>query len=138
MDMLAMAILVHFWVPYWTTEPATYMHPKVQPSALQCSLATRRMLGLRVLGQSDGNSGSCMARLCALTTYKPAHGHGHGHDRGLGKKKLRELRHKGSCCCFEWAMYAHAPCACYAAIWALYNPKPPKCGGGSFINSTTV
>jgi hypothetical protein len=34
-----------------------YTHPKVQPARLYCSLATWRMLGW-----SDGNSGSCMAR----------------------------------------------------------------------------
>jgi hypothetical protein len=35
----------------------------------------------------------------------------------------RELRHKGGCCCFGWAMYA--PWAFYMGIWALYNPKLP-------------
>jgi hypothetical protein len=35
----------------------------------------------------------------------------------------RELRHKGGCCCFGWAMYT--PCAFYMGIWALYNPKLP-------------
>ena len=37
---------------------------------------------------------------------------------------LRELRHKGGCC-FEWAVYDQR--AFYMGIWALYNPKPPKC-----------
>jgi hypothetical protein len=43
-----------------------------------------------------------------------------------GKQKnefWRELRHKGGCCCFGWAMYA--PWAFYMGIWALYNPKLP-------------
>ena len=64
--------------------------------------------------------------LCALIAHKPAHGHGHAHG---GKVKnndfLLELRHKGGCCCFGWAVYG--PWVCYVGIWALYNPKPPKC-----------
>jgi hypothetical protein len=56
-----------------------------------------------MLGQSDGNAGSYMARLCALTAHKPAHGHGHGHGDG-GKADeyafWRELRIKGGYCCF--------------------------------------
>ena len=45
MAMLAMTILVHFWVLYgiwghWTI----YTHAKVQPAALHCSLATWRIL----------------------------------------------------------------------------------------------
>jgi hypothetical protein len=63
--------------------------------------------------------------LCALTAYKPAHSHGHGHGGKVEKNDfLRELRHKGGCCCFEWAVYA--PWACYAAICALplVSPQP--------------
>jgi hypothetical protein len=101
-----------------------YTHPKVQPAALYCSLATWAMLE-----QSDGNSGSCMARfmfvMCrlqaALTAHKPAHAHDHGHglevEVEVQKKRgfLRELRHKGGCCCFGWAVYAphgHVVCRC--------------------------
>ena len=64
--------------------------------------------------------------LCALTARKPAHGHGHGHGQKAEKNEFwRKLRHKGGCCCFGWAVYA--PWVCYMDIWALCNPKPPKC-----------
>ena len=60
--------------------------------------------------------------------HKPArgYGHGHGHMAMAGKQKneyWHEPRHKGGCCCFEWAVYA--PWACYMPLRALYNPKPP-------------
>ena len=62
--------------------------------------------------------------LCALAAHKPAHGHGYGHGRKTERNEFwRELRHKGDCCCFRWAMYA--PWAFYMGIWALYNPKLP-------------
>jgi hypothetical protein len=45
-----------------------------------------------------------------------------------GKQKneiWRELRHKGGCCCFGWAVYA--PWACYMNLRALYVSKLEKC-----------
>jgi hypothetical protein len=44
MVMLAMTILVFFWMVYWATAA---LHCKVQPAALHCScsLATWRILG---------------------------------------------------------------------------------------------
>ena len=64
--------------------------------------------------------------LYALTAHKTAHGHGHGHG-GIVERNdfLFELSHKGGCYCFEWAVFA--PWVCYMDIWALYNPKTPKC-----------
>ena len=40
MAMLAMTILVHFWVLDVAMHWAIYTHHKVQPAALHCSLAT--------------------------------------------------------------------------------------------------
>ena len=55
MTMLAMAILVHFWVLYWAAEPA--IDTKAKLAALHCSLAN-----WRILGQLVAQSGPCMAR----------------------------------------------------------------------------
>ena len=44
MAMLAMTILIHFWVLYGAIGPSTLTHAKVQPVALHCSLATWRIL----------------------------------------------------------------------------------------------
>jgi hypothetical protein len=44
MVMLAMTILVHFWVLYWGTAPPT--RTQGQLAALYCSLATWAMLVL--------------------------------------------------------------------------------------------
>jgi hypothetical protein len=44
--------------------------------------------------------------LKAATAHKPAHGHGHGHGGKVDFFFLSELRHKGGCCCFEWAVCA--------------------------------
>ena len=40
-------------------------------------------------------------------------------------KFWRELRHKGGCCCFGWAVYA--PWACNMNLRALYAFKLAKC-----------
>jgi hypothetical protein len=39
MVMLAMTIMVHFWMVYWVMgHCATYTQPKAQPAALHCNL----------------------------------------------------------------------------------------------------
>ena len=64
MAMLAITILVHFWMLHWITG---HLHaPKAQPAALHCNLATWAMLGY-----SDGNSGSCMMRFRCLKVQTP-------------------------------------------------------------------
>ena len=75
--MLAMTILVHFWVVYWTTEPHT--------PTLRFNLAhynATQPPGPYYASQ-PATQGRAWWVLCAQTTHKPAHGHGHYHaDRG--------------------------------------------------------
>ena len=61
-----------------------------------------------------------------LAAPKPAHGHGHG--CGWIVENVcwceRELRRKGGCCCFGWALY---PWPCYLNQWALCISKLVGC-----------
>ena len=120
MAMLAMAILVHFWVVYWATAPpARTPRPNLRHYTAAQSPGPCQASQMVTLDRAW-----CV--LCALTARKPAHGHGHGHGQKAGKNEFwRKLRHKSDCCCFGWAVYA--PWACYMNLRALYNPKPPKC-----------
>ena len=64
--------------------------------------------------------------LCTLTARKSAHGYGHGHGQKAGKNAfLDELRHKGGCCCFGWAVYV--PWACYMNLRVLCVSKKAQC-----------
>ena len=73
MAMLAMTILVHFWVLYWVTG---HLHPPLGPTC-------RTTLQPSHLGHARPASSLDLGRawrvLCALTAHKPAHGHGHCH-----------------------------------------------------------
>jgi hypothetical protein len=50
------------------------------------------------------------------------HGHGHGHGREVEQMNLTRTKAQGRLLLF-WVNVC-APWACYAVIWALYNPKP--------------
>jgi hypothetical protein len=46
-------------------------------------------------------------------------------EKQKNKEFWRELRHKGGCCYFGWALYA--TWACYMTLWELCVSKLPKC-----------
>ena len=123
MAMLAMPILILFWLLCWNT---SHLHPPrgstcrtaLQPSHLDHARLARwrRWLLHGAFNVPQPCINPHMAMAVAMA--------------GKRKNELwSELRYKGGCCCFKWAVHAHGRIiwACgHMDIWTLYNSKPPK------------
>ena len=109
--MLAMAIMIHFWLLYWATGYLRIYTPTLKSNLPLYAAAT---LPGAMLDQSDGKSGSSWRILCALIAHKPAHGHGHMNmTRKLQNNEfLRELKE-------SVVVFFFASCVCVCPVGVL-------------------